>query len=166
VLPVPGRRLDPNDHVAGVPTTAIPALPPTSRSARRVDTRIRPGRMTWMTSSTPQSMRLPAPPASGMRSPLSAGSNPAGRRRSPRQGPPKANKIDLGANGCTVTTQSRTRWHRNATGRCLRIGSILDLFAALQLGSLSTNRGGLGVESLAFAEGRVDLVVQLVQLAG
>jgi hypothetical protein len=39
-----------------VPTTiciAVPALPPTSRSARRFDTRIRPGRMTWMTSPAP-----------------------------------------------------------------------------------------------------------------
>jgi transposase InsO family protein len=35
------------------PGIAIPASPPTPGSARRADTRIRPGRMTWMTSSAP-----------------------------------------------------------------------------------------------------------------
>jgi hypothetical protein len=50
--------------------------------------------------------------------------------------------------------------------RCLPIGSIIELLGALQFGSPNTDRGGLGVESIALAEGRVELVVKLVQLAG
>jgi hypothetical protein len=53
--PSPAPHPEPSS-ITEVPTTiciAVPALPPTSRSARRFDTRIRPGRMTWMTSSAP-----------------------------------------------------------------------------------------------------------------
>jgi hypothetical protein len=51
--PAPCPQASSATEVATTACGAIPALPPTSRSARRADTRIHPGRMTWMTSSAP-----------------------------------------------------------------------------------------------------------------
>lgn len=47
--------------VMGPHIRAPQASPPTSRPARRVDTRIRPGRMIWMTSSAPTGCKCSIP---------------------------------------------------------------------------------------------------------
>jgi hypothetical protein len=67
--PSPAPRTQPSSttEVTTAACSAIPASPPTSRSARRADTRIHPGRMTWMTSSAPTEMGLCRDPASGVR---------------------------------------------------------------------------------------------------
>jgi hypothetical protein len=48
-----GSKASSTTEVATTTCIAIPGSPPTSRSDRRVDTRIRPRRMTWMTYSAP-----------------------------------------------------------------------------------------------------------------
>jgi hypothetical protein len=47
---------------APTPCIAVPASHPTSRSARWTDTRIFPGRLTWMTNSAPTGRTRPAAP--------------------------------------------------------------------------------------------------------
>jgi hypothetical protein len=56
--PSPTPRPEPSSTTEVTTTTrgTIPALSATSRPTRRVDTRIHPGRMTWMTSSAPTSL--------------------------------------------------------------------------------------------------------------
>jgi hypothetical protein len=51
--PTPCASPSSTTEVTTTPGDAIPASRPTSRPARRVDTRIRPGRITWMTNSAP-----------------------------------------------------------------------------------------------------------------
>src|SRR5262249_21715924 len=51
--PTPRAQPSNTAEVTTTPGIAIPNSPATSRSARWVDTRIHPGRMTWMTNSAP-----------------------------------------------------------------------------------------------------------------
>jgi putative transposase len=95
--PSPAPRTEPSSTTQLTITAcvAIPALAPTSRSAQWADTRIRPGRMTWMTYSAPTGLSsgpFRGPPAV----PLRRWTMAADRRAQGAGSYPEAFAISLG----------------------------------------------------------------------
>jgi hypothetical protein len=95
--PSPAPRTEPSSttQVTTTACVAIPALAPTSRSAQWADTRIRPGRMTWMTYSAPTGLSsgpFRGPPAV----PLRRWTMAADRRAQGAGSYPEAFAISLG----------------------------------------------------------------------